>query len=67
VRRRSSHPFGRAGRARVPCGARGLNQVRRPSLGGEARLSCELARAVRRGGPGRGVRSSGRRALMAPP
>src|SRR5262245_55354211 len=26
-RRRSSHPSGRAGRARVPCGARGLNQV----------------------------------------
>jgi hypothetical protein len=25
-RRRSSHPFGRAGRARVSCGARGLNQ-----------------------------------------
>jgi hypothetical protein len=55
------------GAGRVPCGARGLNQVRRPSLGGEARFSCELARAVRGGGPGRGARSSGRRALIAPP
>ena len=32
VRRRSSHPFGRAGRAGVSCGARGLHQAPRPQL-----------------------------------
>src|SRR3954453_17770211 len=39
----------------------------RPSRAGEARLSCELARAVRRRGRGRGAGLSGLRALMAPP
>ena len=41
----SSHPSGRAVRARVSCGARGLNQDERPSLDGEARHRNELARA----------------------
>ena len=44
----SSHPFGRAGRTRVSCGARGLNQDRRPSCSRceqETRHRSELALA----------------------
>jgi hypothetical protein len=36
-RKRSSHPSGRAARARVPCGARGLNQYFGRPCGSEAR------------------------------
>ena len=63
--KRSSHPSGRAGRARVSCGARGLNQVGGRPVVGEARHHASSPERAHRAVVGGAACCGARRVMRA--